>query len=85
MRHTLALVLLLAVGILAYKEGNIRCDSPYGCKPAAIKIDRCYMPHCYRCGINEVFNTDTLYCDCKDGYVPINGVCGRCQDGYSYD
>lgn len=32
-----------------------------------------------------MFNPDTLYCDCLPGYVPINGQCGKCRDGYQYD
>lgn len=77
MSKTLIWLLLLAVVAHAY-------SSCLNCKPA-VKIMNCYQPRCYRCGTNEVFNQDTLYCDCKDGYVPINGYCGKCRKGYEYD
>ena len=70
------LLLLLAVGSLCYNN-YYACSKPV-CKPA-IKVMNCYDPHCYKCGPNETFNPDTLYCDCKEGFLPINGFCGKCS------
>ena len=83
MTKIMLVLLLLAVGTLSYND-YYRCSGP-GCKPRPVKISNCYEPRCYRCGVNEVFNRDTLYCDCEEGYVPINGVCDKCRYGYEYD
>lgn len=75
MRTTLSLLLLLTV---AFSQN---CP---GCKPAT-QIATCPDYHCYRCDKNEVLNIDTLNCDCLEGYYRINGFCGQCPAGYSYD
>lgn len=82
MNKTVLIVLLLAVGSFAYNVGQ-GCSATW-CKPA-VKVQSCIQAYCYRCGVNEVLNQDTYYCDCKAGYLPINGVCGKCAEGYQYD
>ena len=54
MRLTLLVVLLLFTTTLAYN--TYTCNSK-SCHSAPIKIRNCYKPMCYKCGINEVFNT----------------------------
>lgn len=82
MKLSVFVVLLLFSTTYAYN--TYTCNS-HSCHSAPIKIDYCHEPRCYKCGINEVFNRDTYYCDCKTGYYPINGYCGQCREGYKYD
>ena len=86
MTKGILLVMLLAVVTLSYNNGyNYNDYNCPNCKPRPIKVDRCNDPMCYRCGPNEVFNINTHYCDCEEGYMPINGLCGKCPEGYEYD
>lgn len=86
------LLLLLAVGTLAYNNyygpsyyfGDHKGCYGSGCKPA-VKIDTCLRAECYHCEDTEVFNSETLQCECKPGLVNINGWCGICREGYQYD
>ena len=55
MSKTLIVLLLLAVGTLSYNDPRWDCGKG-GCKPAAVKVDNCNDPLCYRCGVNQVFN-----------------------------
>lgn len=54
------------------------------CKPAT-HVATCPDYHCYRCGLNEFLNLNTMWCECEKGYYRINGVCGVCPPGYVYD
>lgn len=84
MSKSVLLIFLLTVGALSYNWGRPSCNSRGDCGPGPIKT--CNDPIlCYYCGPNQVFNQDTLYCDCKPGYLPINGVCDRCPEGYTYN
>jgi hypothetical protein len=76
MRNALALVLLLVIS--TYSQN---CEH---CKPAP-QIATCTDLHCYRCGKNEVLNQETLNCECIEGDYRINGRCGTCPPGYSYN
>lgn len=76
MKPALLLALLLVAAVHSQN-----CN---GCKPAP-QIATCTDLHCYRCDKNEVLNTVSLLCECKDGTYRINGKCGTCPSGYSYD
>lgn len=75
---TKPLLLLLLLAVYVYSQNCLNCRPP-------VQIQSCNHPKCYRCGINEVFNPTTRYCDCADGFYPINGICGKCKKGYYYD
>ncbi len=72
------LILLFFLAVYVYTQNCLNC------RPA-VQLQNCNQPKCYRCGINEVFNPATRYCDCAAGFYPINGVCGKCKKGYYYD
>ena len=55
-----------------------------GCKPAP-HIATCTDLHCYRCGINEYLNPVSLNCQCVAPNYRINGFCGVCPAGYTYN
>ena len=78
MLKSVFMLLLLLVATSAYYD-NCR-----DCKPAT-KVASCPDYHCYRCGRNEVLDLYTLQCQCIENYYRVNGVCGQCPEGYSYD
>lgn len=76
MRVSILFVLLLFTA--AYAQNCLSCQ------PAA-QIATCPDLHCYQCGVNEQLNPTTLNCDCIASNYRINGQCGVCPNGYSYD